>query len=290
MSKKVFVSGASGLVGSHVMRVFKEAGYEVVGTHFSYPTADTVYFDTLNLENEKNFDVLGFHPDVVVHCGALTHVDYAEENEMESFDQTVKTTQNLLEVAQRMDSVFVFLSTDYVFNGHLGPYTEPATPRPLNVYGEHKLIAEKFIVNNWDKHLILRVTNVYGEEERGKNFVARIAKLAQENEETTLNLPVDQFANPTYAGDIAKAIELLIAKDKSGIFHFGATDYMNRVTLAKTVLDYYKNTTVKINVLETVEMNQAAMRPLRGGFIPMKFLKLFPEFEFTSIHQFLRGE
>lgn len=287
MSRKVLVVGASGLVGGHVAKCFLENGYEVVGTHFTYPTKETVFYDSLNAEHPENYDVQAFNPDIIVHCGALTHVDYAEENEMESFDKTVKSTQNLLELAQRHESAFVFLSTDYVFNGHLGPYTEPATPRPLNVYGEHKLIAERFIINNWDNHLILRVTNIYGEEYRGKNFVARISELARNNEATTLTLPVDQFANPTYAGDIAKAIELLVSNKHNGIFHFGGVEYMNRVTLAQTVLDYFENTSVKIQAVETTSLNQAAMRPLRGGFVNMKFLKLFPNFRFMTLERFL---
>ncbi|HLS71296.1 MAG TPA: SDR family oxidoreductase [Chitinophagaceae bacterium] len=287
---KIFIAGASGLVGGYVQKVFKEKGYEVCGTHFSYPTENTVYFNTLDLEEKENFDIQAFKPDVIVHCGALTHVDYAEENEMESFDKTVKSTQNLLELAQRLDALFVFLSTDYVFNGHLGPYTEPATPRPLNVYGEHKLIAERFIINNWDKYLILRVTNVYGEEVRNKNFVSRIEQWIENKEEKVLHLPVDQFANPTYAGDIANAMETLISNNKKGIYHIGGKEYMNRVSLAQTVLDYYKYDKITIVPKETIDLNQAAMRPLRGGFISMKFLKEFPTFRFTSVLEYLQNK
>lgn len=287
MKLKVLVVGASGLVGGHLSRVFKEKGHEVVGTHLSYPTEYTVFYDSLQPELEENYDVGKFKPNVIIHCGALTHVDYAEENEMESFDKTVKSTQHLLELAQRYQSKFVFLSTDYVFNGHLGPYTEPATPRPLNVYGEHKLIAERFIINNWDQHLIVRVTNVFGEELRGKNFISRIAQLAIEQEELELRLPVDQFANPTYAGDIAEAIQLLVTHKKVGIYHFGGLEYMNRVNLAQKVLDHYNNNTVTIKAVATTSLNQAAMRPLRGGFINMKFLQEFPYFRFTSVSSYL---
>lgn len=287
MKLKVLVVGASGLVGGHLSKVFKAQGHQVIGTHLSYPTENTVFYDSLQPDHKDNFDVGAFSPDVIIHCGALTHVDYAEENEMESFDKTVKSTQHLLELAQRNQSKFVFLSTDYVFNGHLGPYTEPATPRPLNVYGEHKLIAERFIINNWDQHLILRVTNVFGEELRGKNFIARIAQMAQANEQAELTLPVDQFANPTYAGDIAKAIYLLVTHEKEGIYHFGGLEYMNRVSLAQKILDHYNNHTITIKAVPTTALNQAAMRPLRGGFVNMKFLQEFPHFRFTSVETFL---
>ena len=77
---KVLIIGASGLVGSNCLRYFKQKEIECVGTYFSYEAKDTVFFDTLNLHNHDNFDVASFKPDVILHCGALTHVDYCEHH------------------------------------------------------------------------------------------------------------------------------------------------------------------------------------------------------------------
>jgi dTDP-4-dehydrorhamnose reductase len=85
---KVFISGASGLLGGNCLKYFKTQNLEVVGSHLTFPTAETVYFNTLQ-DGPDNFDLLGFQPDVIVHCGALSHVDYCESHEAESFEITV---------------------------------------------------------------------------------------------------------------------------------------------------------------------------------------------------------
>ena len=119
---KVFVVGASGLVGGNCMKHFMEQGWEVKGSYFSFSTDDTVFYNTLEPEHPSNFDIVGYGPDVIVHCGALTHVDYCETHEDESYEKTVKSTQNLIAVAKQCGAKLVYLSTDYVFDGVEGPY------------------------------------------------------------------------------------------------------------------------------------------------------------------------
>ena len=118
---KVLISGASGLVGGNCMQEFKsQTNWEVVGTYFSYRAKDTVYFDTLHPENKDSFDVVGFNPDVIVHCGALTFVDYCEDHEEESFQKTINSTQSIIDLCQKVNAKMVFISTDYIFDGKEG--------------------------------------------------------------------------------------------------------------------------------------------------------------------------
>jgi dTDP-4-dehydrorhamnose reductase len=284
---KIFISGASGLLGGNCLRYFKKQGLDVIGSHLSFPTGETVYFDTLHPEEPNNFDVLHFNPDIIIHCGALTHVDYCESHEEESFEQTVKSTQHLVELAQRCNARFVFISTDYVFDGTQGPYRETDTVNPLSTYGKHKLIAESFVLSNMENSLVLRVTNVYGEEARGKNFVARIISQCQAGHKFELKLPSDQFASPTNAWDIARALYLLLRDDKLGIYHIGGTDYMNRVSLALKVLSYFPHASCEVTALKTIDMNQAAPRPLLGGFVPFKFMTEYPDFLFGTVDTYV---
>lgn len=284
---KIFISGASGLVGNNCYKHFKALGHDVVGTHLSYSTDYTSYFDTLNLKSKDNFDVVSYNPDVIVHCGALTHVDYCETNVEESYEKTVQSTLNLLSIAAQVKANFVFISTDYVFDGINGPYIEDAATNPLSVYGKHKLEAEQAVLNSGLEHLILRVTNVYGDELRNKNFVARIVEQCKQGKELNLVLPVDQYASPTNAMDIAKAMELLISHNHQGIYHIGSTDYMNRVALALNVLKYFPASTYALETRTTAELNQTAARPLMGGFITRKFNEAFPGFRFTTIDDYL---
>lgn len=285
---KIFISGASGLVGGNCQKHFEAQGVEVIGSHFSYATPDTVPFDTLNLDKSDNFDVVNFAPDVIVHCGALTHVDYCEQNPEESYTKTVQSTLNLMELAQRTKSKFVFISTDYVFDCVDGPYKETDVLNPLSIYGKHKLEAENAVIASGLDYLILRVTNVYGEEIRNKNFIARIIEQCQNGQKLNLKLPYDQFASPTNAYDIARAMYVLLQANKQGIYHICSSDFMNRVELAMKVIAYFPNAAYHLEAIDTVSLQQPAARPLIGGFVKAKFVSEFPEFTFTSVDNYLQ--
>ncbi|PZF73657.1 SDR family oxidoreductase [Taibaiella soli] len=284
---KVFIAGASGLLGGNCLKHFSEQGWDVKGSYFSYATDNTVYYNTLQPEDPNNFDIAAFAPDVIVHCGALTHVDYCEQHPEESYTQTVTSTINLIAVAKKCNAKMVYISTDYVFDGKNGPYTEEAPVNPISVYGRHKLEAEQMVLNEIPGALVLRITNVYGEEARGKNFIARIVQQCEEGKELTLKLPYDQFASPTNAWDIARAMFVLLRDGKSGIYHTGGTDFMNRVELALTVLKHFPGAKYQLIPLDTASLQQPAARPLIGGFVCMKFRKEYPEFLFSNVDDYL---
>ncbi|MBC7552631.1 MAG: SDR family oxidoreductase [Taibaiella sp.] len=285
---KVFISGASGLVGGNCLKHFTEMGWNVVGSYFSFQTDDTVFYDTLHPEHDMNFDVAGFAPDVIVHCGALTHVDLCETNVQESYDKTVQSTLNLITLAKQCNARMVYISTDYVFDGVNGPYREDAPVNPLSVYARHKLEAEQAVLAALPDALALRVTNVYGDELRGKNFIARIIDQCKNNQKLTLKLPYDQYASPANAWDIARAMFVLLRDNKAGIYHIGSTDYLNRVELALRVLSYFPSAEYDLIPLSTTQLNQPAARPLLGGFVKAKFSAEYPDFLFGNIDSYMK--
>lgn len=285
---KVFIVGASGLVGSNCMKHFTEQGWDVKGSYFSFEQPGTVFYNTLEPTDTNNFDIVSWQPDVIVHCGAMTHVDYCETHEEESYRQTVQSTKNLIEVALRCKARFVYISTDYVFDGKNGPYREDAPVNPLSVYARHKLEAEQTALKALHQTLVLRVTNVYGNEARGKNFVTRIVDQCRNNQKLTLKLPYDQYASPTNAWDIARAMFVLLRDGKHGIYHIGSTDYMNRVELALRVLSYFPSAEYDLVPLSTEELRQPAARPLLGGFVKMKFSNEYPEMLFGNIDSYMK--
>lgn len=285
---KILIFGASGLVGGNMLKYFKSLpDVEVVGTHFSYETPDTVPFNTLDLDAESNFDAHGFNPDVIINCGALTWVDYCEENIDESYTKTVVSTINTLKICNAVNAKYLYIGTDYVFDGEAGPYTEDAHPHPLNVYARHKQEAETLVFNTSRKNLSLRITNVYGDELRDKNFVARLMNLAKSGEPQHLKLPFDQYATPVNAWDIAKAAYLLLRDDKNGIYNIASTDFVNRVQLAQMVLNRFPGHQVTIEPISTEDLNPPAKRPLTGGLITAKFLSEYPDFQFDNVNSYL---
>ncbi len=287
---KIFIAGASGLVGGNCLKHFSQQGHEVVGTHLSFGTADTVFYNTLEPAHPDNFDVKAFAPDVIVHCGALTHVDYCEDHIEESYEKTVASTRALVNLSKACNARMVYISTDYVFDGTEGPYKEDGLINPLSVYGKHKLEAEQMVLQEIANSLVLRVTNVYGDEIRGKNFIARIISQCKEGQKLTLNLPKDQYASPTNAWDIARAMLVLLTNNHSGVFHIGSTDYMNRVELALRVLKYFPDAAYELKAIDTASLNQPAKRPLLGGFVKEKFSNLFPEFLFGTVDEYVSSK
>ena len=284
---KVFISGGSGLLGSNCMKHFQEMGWTVVGSYYSFQTDDTVFYDTLE-DSPFNFDVREFKPDVIVHCGALTHVDYCETHEEESYEKTVQSTINLVKLANEVGAKMVYISTDYVFDGKEGPYREDAPFNPLGIYAKHKLEAEQITLKDAKSSLVLRVTNVYGDELRGKNFVARIVDQCRNNQKLTLKLPYDQFSSPCNAWDIARAMFVLLRDGKTGMYNIGGTDYMNRVELALRVLSYFPDAEYELIPMNTEELNQPAKRPLLGGFVKLKFSTEYPDFLFGNVDSYMR--
>lgn len=286
---KVIILGASGLVGGNCLRYFKtKKEMEVVGTYFSYSAKDTVPFNTLDLDDPNNFDIDGYQPDIILHCGALTWVDYCEEHVEESYQKTVQSTINAIQLAQKFNAKLVYISTDYVFDGKNGPYTEDAPINPLNVYAKHKLEAEELVKKEVADHLILRITNVYGDEERNKNFISRMLDNVQKNEAMEIKLPSDQYATPINAADIARSLYLLLTDNKTGIYNIASTDFVNRVQLAESVLKYFPENKITLIPVTTDVFNPPAERPLIGGLISAKFLSEYPNFHFTNVDDYLR--
>lgn len=286
---KVLIVGASGLVGGNCLQLFNEKGeWEVAGTFYSYQARNTVFYDTLHPTNPMNFDVDGFAPDVVVHCGALTHVDYCEEHAVESHQKTVHSTLNIIELCRKHSARMVFISSDYVFDGAGGPYDESAPVNPLSVYGKHKLEAEELVREHIADHLIIRITNVYGDEERGKNFIARILDQIKKGQKLTLKLPGDQFATPVNAADVARCLYHLIRDRRKGTYHIASTDYMSRVQLSLRILEHFPNAEYDLYVHTTEALGQKAARPLQGGLKNKKFMDHYPAFTFSTVDDYLR--
>ena len=284
---RVLIAGASGLVGGNCMKHFSEQGWDVKGSYFSFATENTVFYNTLEPGHPDNFDVKAFAPDVIVHCGAMTHVDLCESQPEESYQKTVQSTRNLIDLAKECGARFVYLSTDYVFDGTDGPYLEDDAVNPLSVYARHKLEAEELSLKELPDTLVLRVTNIYGDEVRGKNFIARIIEQCMNRQKLTLKLPYDQFATPTNAWDIARAMFVLLRDGKKGIYHICGSDFMNRVELALRVLQYFPDAEYELIPMSTAELQQPAKRPLIGGFVKLKFASEYPDFLFGTVDSYL---
>ena len=134
----------------------------------------------------------------------------------------------------KIDCKTTWFSTDYVFDGESGPYTETSEPSPINEYGRAKLRGEIALLGVDSQTLIIRTNVVYGPDPNRKNFVCQIldGKLH--------TVPDDQYGTPTYNKDIARACELLIDENYAGIVHVTGNEYISRKNLTLEICNHYK--------------------------------------------------
>lgn len=259
----ILIIGASGFVGSLLYEILTRED-KVVGTF--YPRQLEVKgLKYLDITDRKSVEALikEIKPAVIILTAALTYVEYCEDHPKEAFEINVLGTTNVALMAKEINAKLVFFSTEYVFDGKAGPYSEEDQPNPISYYGKTKLEGEKVIRDNLGDYLIIRTTVVYGYEKDGKNF---IMQLIQKNKAgLIMNVPVDQYGSPTFRDNLVEATIELIQKDKRGIYNVVGCEVINRFDfsiLSAEILGLDKNLIIPKT---TIELGQKAPRPLKAG-------------------------
>ena len=280
----ILVIGASGLVGGNIYsHLKKNENLNVLGTYNSFEIKDLVQLDSEISFNEWNHQVNFFKCDVVIFCAGLTNVEKCEIDEELSYRRNIISFENTLLFSKKQKARFVYISTDYVFDGENGPYKENDKKNPISIYGKHKSLAEDILIKSEIQYLILRITNVYGKEAQKKNFINQLLN----DKNPRFRLPSWQYSTPVCAEDIGRAIELLLMDNKKGIYHLSSIEYLSRVDLVKIFNDYSVRK-VEFDVLSEKENTQLAKRPKLGGLINFKFKSEYPNFLFNRVENYLK--
>ncbi len=269
---KILIIGASGFLGQELYQDFSE-NHETFGTYCNHPAHQLLKLDITKKEDVNTVLSL-VNPDIVIQPAAQPWVDFCEQNPEESYKTNVQGAYHVIEWCAQNQKKYVFVSTDYVFDGKNGPYNEDAAVQPLNVYGQHKLLVEQYVQEKLGVlGLVARTTTVYGWEAAGKNFVAKFIKTLQEGKEFTV--PKDQFATPTYVKDLSHAIVTLAEAGKSGMYHTAGPEYMSRVEFAQIIANVFNLNKELIKGISTPELKQPANRPLNAGLVCKKIEQEF---------------
>ena len=263
---KVLVTGTSGQLGLDVMEELARRGYEGIGADRSDSDAEFEHVVLDITDKEKVFEtVKKVNPDVIVHCAAWTNVDAAEapENIDKVRAVNVDGTRNLAEAAKAVDAKFVYISTDYVFDGQGERPWQPDDKNyaPLNVYGQSKLDGELAVAETLDKYFIVRIAWVFGRN--GKNFIKTMIEVGKTHPE--VRVVDDQIGTPTYTVDLARLLVDMIETDKYGYYH--ATNEGGYISWADFTEEIYRQTgmNVKVNRVTTAEYGESvAKRPFNS--------------------------
>lgn len=208
MRKKVLVTGAAGLLGRQIVRLFSR-GCDLRAT-------DREECDVTS-PVEVRREIGSFCPDLVLHCAAFTAVDGAETEREAAFRLNETGTRNVARACREGGALLVAYGTDYVFDGtDRRPYREDDPPNPISVYGESKLAAERALAEEAPEWLLIRTQWLFGPG--GPDFVSAILRKA--DREGAVRVVTDQVGCPTFASDLAAATSRLLEAGARGIVHF----------------------------------------------------------------------
>lgn len=262
---KHLVIGASGLVGGSLQRELGARGADVLGTQFAQRADALLPLDMRDASAVRTL-ILRSQPDIIYLPAALTNVEYCETHPQESRAVNLDGTRAVAEAARAAGARLVFFSSDYVFDGENGPYSETDAPNPICEYGRQKLLGERLVTALLPDSLIVRTTVVYGWERQGKNFVQRLTERLEAGEQ--VRVPCDQVGSPTYAPDLADAVIELAAARTSGLYHIAGPLRADRYTFAVAAARFAGLDPDLIIPVLTCELGQVARRPMRAGMWP----------------------
>jgi dTDP-4-dehydrorhamnose reductase len=268
---KILVTGANGFVGYYTIKELLANNYSVIATgkgesRLPFAASKNFMYVPMDFTNPVDvYDVLtNIQPDVVIHAGAMGKPDECELNQMQAYITNTEGTMNLLHNADNCH--FIFVSTDFVFDGAAGPYKEEDAPNPINYYGVTKQHAEdavKEFSTNW---CIVRTVLVYGKPLTGRNNLLTIVKnKLQKGEE--YNVVTDQERTPTYVEDLAKGIVSIIKKKATGIYHISGDETFTPYDMAVKTAEYLGLNKNLLNKVTAASFKEPAKRPPLAGFI-----------------------
>ena len=263
----ILVTGANGQLGRHFRLLAPQSQYDWLFTDveeldITSPDAVNAWIDEHSVR-------------MIVNCAAYTNVDRAESDEATALRINGDAVANMAAAMKRVGGTLIHFSTDYVFGGtlHNTPCTEEELPNPTGAYGRTKLAGEK--ATEACHHLIFRTSWIYSEY--GKNFLLTMLRLTAEKPE--LRVVFDQVGTPTYAGDLAKAVFILIEngdyRQQEGIFHFANEGVCSWYDFTKEIARQSGYTACRILPCHSNEYPSPVKRPAYSVLDKTKFKNTF---------------
>jgi dTDP-4-dehydrorhamnose reductase len=227
--KRIAVTGASGQLGSRLVRSLLERGHDVVGlTRKDLDVTD---------ETHTRQVVRELKPDIVANCTAYNAVDGAEQDPATAFAVNADGPAGLAAATAAVGSLLVHYSTDFVFDGHAStPYTERDGTNPLNTYGQSKLAGEENVRRENGRHFILRVESLFGGAPR-PGTMTTVDFFAEELAAgRVVRAAIDRTVSPSYLPDVIDATVGLIEREAAyGTYHCVASGHATWYDLAKEI-------------------------------------------------------
>jgi dTDP-4-dehydrorhamnose reductase len=288
--RAVCVTGGNGLLGLKLTelacRSYRVFSMDLQETPFrTFPNTEYVRCDVTD-SDRVDAQLLAFKPDAVFHTAAFTDVDGCEIHPEAAWSVNVVGTRNAALACRRYGIRFIHLSTDYVFDGVAGPYSETDVPNPVSHYGRTKLESERIVQELLPDALIARTMVLFGYAPGVRsNFVTWLVQTLRRG--TPVRIVTDQYGHPTLADDLARALLLMFEKHACGTVHAAGGEWLNRYDFAMKTAEVFGLDASLITPTTSDALKQAAPRPLRSGLKTDKIEHEFA-FRFSTVVEGLR--
>lgn len=268
----ILITGSNGLLGQKLVKHLSKKNIPFIATskgeNRNSDCKDAFYssMDICSVEDIKSvFD--RFIPTHIIHTAAMTNVDECEEFPLECEKLNVDATQLLFNAVQKIGAHFQLLSTDFVFDGLKGNYSERDVPNPLSVYARSKVAAENLVLtSSYPKFSIVRTIILYGKANNlSRSNIVCWAKEALSKGQP-LSIIDDQFRSPTWADDLAWACIRICDLQKTGLYHISGPETMSIYDLVVRVANFYGFSKESLTKTDSLSLNQKAKRPPKTGF------------------------
>ncbi len=233
----VWITGANGLIGNYLVQTAPQFAPRWRVRALTRTDFDLLDFAAVEREFQKD------KPQLIIHCAAITVVSEAQKNPTLARRVNVEATKFLAELAVQIP--FVFFSTDLVFDGRKGDYTETDVVNPLHIYGETKVAAEEIVLRN-PRHLVVRTSLNYGQSLSGNRAFNEQLRRSLQSAGQGMKLFTDEFRNPIPAVETARAVWELVEKKCAGIYHVAGADKMSRYQIGELLVKGWPEVTAVI--------------------------------------------
>lgn len=284
----LLITGANGMLGEECVKLLSRQ-HNIIATDqqdgLTYKS--DVAYQILDITDRQAIARITekYQPETVINCAAFTDVDGSEIQRESAWRVNAGGVENLIAVLHNTPCRLIHISTDYVFDGTAGPYSEEQTPKPINYYGQTKLDSEKIIENSNLPWTIIRTNVLFGNTTMQKaSFVRWVTEKLSRFE--TISVVNDQYGNPTWSYGLAEAIAKVIENDVRGLYHYAGEDYLNRFEFALKIAEIYGLNPLLIRKTTTRSLHQIAPRPFKAGLICDKIRKVL-DVPFYSISESL---
>lgn len=292
MYRRVLVTGGNGLLGTKTLGLLLAQGRQPVSASLEPEClnrflGDFPYFQ-LDITDARAVSdlVADIRPEAVIHTAAFTAVDACETQRELSWRVNVDGTVNVAAACREASVRLAHVSTEYVFDGESGPYTEEDIPHPISYYGLSKLESEKAVRERCSDWAIARTTVLFGEAPNVRpSFVAWLVDKLGKGE--TVRVVDDQIGSPTLADNLAEMLLAVLDSDRQGIYNTVGDSIIDRHSFAVIAAERFGLDPNLIQRIKTSELNQPAARPLKAGLIMEKFKKDFPAVAVLTAEQAL---